>query len=127
MMLKRTIKQIAVKNGLKASFLAKPDMHKARSGMHFHISVLNSDHQNIFSRKKNNLLSHHLLKAISGLIVLLPSSMAVLAPNVNSFRRFKVGNHVPLEANWGINNRNVAIRIPCSDNENQRLEYCGRC
>ena len=123
MMLKRTIKQIAVKNGLKASFLAKPDMHKAGSGMHFHMSVFNQDHQNIFSRYNNNLLSHQLLKAISGLIVLLPSSMAVLAPNVNSFRRFKVGNHVPLEANWGVNNRNVAIRIPCSDNENQRLEY----
>ena len=30
---------------------------------------------------------------------------------------------MPLEANWGVNNRNVAIRIPRSDNENQRLEY----
>ena len=73
--------------------------------------------------KQNPLPSRQLLKAISGLIVLLPPSMAVLAPNVNSFRRFKAGNHVPLEANWGMNNRNVAIRIPCSDNENQRLEY----
>jgi gamma-glutamylputrescine synthase len=123
MMLKRTIKQVAVKYGLHASFLAKPDMHKAGSGMHFHMSMLNQDQQNIFSAKHNPLPSRQLLKAISGLIVLLPPSMAVLAPNVNSFRRFKAGNHVPLEANWGVNNRNVAIRIPCSDSENQRLEY----
>ncbi len=123
MMLKRTIKQVAVEHGLHASFLAKPDLNKAGSGMHFHMSLLNQDQQNIFSMKQNPLPSRQLLKAISGLIVLLPPSMAVLAPNVNSFRRFKAGNHVPLEANWGVNNRNVAIRIPRSDNENQRLEY----
>jgi len=123
MMLKRTIKQVAAKYELHASFLAKPDMHKAGSGMHFHMSILNQYKQNIFSQENHDLPSQQLLKAISGLILLLPSSMAVLAPNVNSFRRFKVGNHVPLEANWGVNNRNVAIRIPCSDTENQRLEY----
>lgn len=123
MMLKRTIKQVAVKYRLHASFLAKPDMHKAGSGMHFHMSILNQDQQNIFSAKNSSLPSLQLLKAISGLIALLPPSMAVLAPNVNSFRRFKAGNHVPLEASWGVNNRNVAIRIPCSDSENRRLEY----
>ena len=30
---------------------------------------------------------------------------------------------MPLEASWGINNRNAAIRLPCSDPENHRLEY----
>lgn len=123
MLLKRTIKQIALKHGLNASFLAKPDMHKAGSGMHFHMSLLNQNKQNIFSSEIKNLPSPQLLKAVSGLVLLLPSSMAILAPNINSFRRFKMGNHVPLEASWGVNNRNVAIRIPCSDRENQRLEY----
>ncbi|ENW21243.1 MULTISPECIES: glutamine synthetase family protein [Acinetobacter] len=123
MLLKRTVKQVALKHGLSASFLAKPDMHKAGSGMHFHMSILDQNQQNIFSTEVKDLLSPQLLKVISGLILLLPSSMAVNAPNVNSFRRFRIGNHVPLEANWGVNNRNVAIRIPCSDTANQRLEY----
>ena len=123
MLLKRTIKQVALKHGLNASFLAKPDMHKAGSGMHFHMSILDQNQQNIFSTEVKDLLSPQLLKVISGLVLLLPSSMAVIAPNVNSFRRFRIGNHVPLEANWGVNNRNVAIRIPCSDTANQRLEY----
>ena len=123
MLLKRTIKRVALKHGLNASFLAKPDMSKAGSGMHFHMSILNQHKQNIFSTGNKDLLSHQLLKVISGLVLLLPPSMAILAPNVNSFRRFKVGAHVPLEANWGMNNRNVAIRIPCSDSANQRLEY----
>ncbi|MWC18910.1 glutamine synthetase [Acinetobacter johnsonii] len=123
MLLKRTIKQVALKHGLSASFLAKPDMHKAGSGMHFHMSILDQNKQNVFSTETKDLLSPQLLKVISGLVLLLPSSMAVIAPNVNSFRRFRIGNHVPLEANWGVNNRNVAIRIPCSDTANQRLEY----
>lgn len=123
MLLKRTIKQVAMKHGLNASFLAKPDMYKAGSGMHFHMSLLDENKNNIFKTEVKDLLSIELLKVVSGLVLFLPSSMAIIAPNVNSFRRFKLGNHVPLEANWGVNNRNVAIRIPCSDSENQRLEY----
>lgn len=122
MLLKRTIKQIAHKHGFRANFLAKPDLLKAGSGMHFHMSLLDQDQNNIFSSRKDEL-SQDLLKVISGLLWLMPSSMAILAPNLNSFRRFKKGHHVPLEASWGLNNRNVAIRIPCSDQENQRLEY----
>lgn len=122
MLLKRSIKQIANKHGLRANFLAKPDMHKAGSGMHFHMSLLDQHQQNLFSSAQEKI-SDNLLKTVSGLLLLMPDSMAILAPNLNSFRRFKLGNHVPLEANWGLNNRNVAIRIPCSDQENQRLEY----
>jgi len=122
MLLKRTIKQISNKHGFRANFLAKPDLLKAGSGMHFHMSLLDQDQNNIFSSQHTEL-SVDLLNVISGLLSLMPSSMAILAPNLNSFRRFKMGYHVPLEANWGLNNRNVAIRIPCSDQENQRLEY----
>ncbi|ENX36534.1 hypothetical protein F889_00248 [Acinetobacter colistiniresistens] len=121
MLLKRTIKQIANKYDLRANFLAKPEIHKAGSGMHFHMSLLDQNHLNLFS--SNAEPSEALLKVISGLLLFMPDSMAILAPNLNSFRRFKFGHHVPLEANWGVNNRNVAIRIPCSDQDNQRLEY----
>jgi glutamine synthetase/gamma-glutamylputrescine synthase len=121
MLLKRTIKQIANKYGLRANFLAKPELHKAGSGMHFHMSLLDHNQLNLFSSDTEP--SETLLKVISGLLLFMPDSMAILAPNLNSFRRFKFGHHVPLEANWGVNNRNVAIRIPCSDQDNQRLEY----
>lgn len=104
--------------------MAKPNLAKAGSGMHFHMSMLNQYHENIFSSEvEKDKLSAKLLSAISGLIELMPASMAILAPNINSYRRFKIGHHVPLEANWDTNNRNVAIRIPCSDVQNQRLEY----
>lgn len=121
--LKRIIKKISKKHQFSATFLAKPEMYKSGSGMHFHMSVYDQNKNNIFSSNSPEKISEKLLKSISGMIMLLPDSMAILAPNMNSFRRFKIGQHVPMEANWGVNNRNVAIRIPCSDIDNQRLEY----
>ncbi len=87
--------------------MAKPNLAKAGSGMHFHMSMLNQYHQNIFSSEEKDELSAKLLSAISGLIELMPASMAILAPNINSYRRFKIGHHVPLEANWDTNNNRM--------------------
>ncbi len=36
------------------------------------------------------------------MIDLMPASMALLAPNVNSYRRFQPGMYVPTQASWGI-------------------------
>ncbi len=60
---------------------------------------------------------------LAGMIDLMPSSMALLAPNVNSYRRFQPGMYVPTQASWGHNNRTVALRIPCGDRHNHRVEY----
>ena len=57
------------------------------------------------------------------MIDLMPASMALLAPNVNSYRRFQPGMYVPTQASWGHNNRTVALRIPCGDRDNHRVEY----
>lgn len=62
-------------------------------------------------------------RAIAGVLDLLPASIALLAPNVNAFRRFQPGGYVPLLANWDFNNRTVAVRIACSDAYNCCLEY----
>ena len=57
------------------------------------------------------------------MITLMPASMALLAPNVNAYRRFQPGMYVPIQAAWGHNNRTVALRIPCGEPENHRVEY----
>ncbi|MEG2357281.1 glutamine synthetase family protein [Acinetobacter sp.] len=121
--MKRIVKQIAAMHGLSACFMAKPSMAAAGSGLHFHMSLLDHRQLNLFGIQNNDFPNSLMYRVIAGLIDLLPASMAVLAPNINSFRRFQFGQHVPLEASWGINNRNAAIRLPCSDPENHRLEY----
>ncbi|WP_228146132.1 glutamine synthetase family protein [Acinetobacter sp. ANC 4648] len=120
---KRIVKHIAIMNGLNASFMAKPNMLSAGSGLHFHMSLLNQLQHNIFGTDERKQPNQCMAQIIASLIQLMPAAMAILAPNINSFRRFQFAQHVPLEANWGINNRNVAIRLPCADQENYRLEY----
>ncbi len=120
--LKRLIRLVAENHGMNATFMAKPYEDFAGSGMHLHISLRD--------REGNNLLSDGgrgdsplMRRILAGMLDLMPASMAVLAPNVNAFRRFQPGMYVPTQANWGHNNRTVALRIPCSDSANHRVEY----
>lgn len=53
----------------------------------------------------------------------MAESTAIFAPNANSFRRLRPEMFAPVEPNWGVNHRNVAIRIPLSDEKNLRFEH----
>lgn len=120
--MKRLVRRVAEQHRLTTTFMAKPYEAWTGSGLHIHLSLWDA-------AGNNGLLdplgrpSPLMARAIAGVLDLLPESMALLAPNVNAFRRFQPGGYVPLRANWGVNNRTVAVRIPCSDAENYRLEY----
>ena len=120
--LKRLVRQVAENHGMTATFMAKPYEEYAGSGMHVHISMLDAADNNAFACDdgSNSLL---MKRALAGMIDLMPASMALLAPNVNAYRRFLPDAFVPLQASWGHNNRTVALRIPCGDIDNHRIEY----
>ena len=61
--------------------------------------------------------------AIGGLIALLPESLAIFAPNANSYRRFKAHSYAPIRANWAVNNRTVALRVPAGPPESRHVEH----
>ncbi len=121
-LLPRIVKGIAATHGLDATFMAKPYMNQSGSGMHIHASVYDESGNNIFSNG-DDAGSPSLHHAIGGLLATMPESMAILAPNVNSYRRFKPDTYVPINRTWGVNNRSVAIRIPGGDDANRRLEH----
>lgn len=120
--LKRLVRQVAENHGMNATFMAKPYEEYAGSGMHVHISVLDAAEHNAFATDGGDD-SPLLKRALAGMIDLMPASMALLAPNVNAYRRFLPDAFVPLQASWGHNNRTVALRIPCGEMENHRIEY----
>ena len=60
---------------------------------------------------------------IAGQLALMPASIAILAPGVNAFRRLRKNLTEPLFNSWGYNTRSAALRIPCSDDHNRRIEY----
>ena len=119
---KRAVKGVALRNGLEATFMAKPYAEMAGSGMHIHVSVVDDTGRNIFA--SDDTLGNDLLKqAAAGLIATMADGMAIFAPNANSYRRLKPEAYVPMNATWGYNNRGVAVRVPVSGPDDRRLEH----
>jgi glutamine synthetase len=123
-LLKRAIKAAASRHGLGATFMAKPFADTAGSGLHLHMSLLDSDGDNVFAgESEHGPFSDRLRHAVGGLGALMAESMAIFAPNGNSYRRHAPGNYVPATPSWGLNHRGVAMRIPLSGPSNTRIEH----
>jgi len=89
-----------------------------------HISLLDETGNNVFAAEDEALLGTPQMRhAVAGLLELMPASMALFAPNLNSFRRFQPGLYVPMAPTWGFDNRSVALRIPSGPNAARRIEH----
>jgi glutamine synthetase len=127
LMLKRLVKGVARRHGMGASFMAKPFADAAGCGLHVHVSLLDRDGRNLFTGRPGSSgeppIAASLRHAIGGLAATMAESMAIFAPNANSYRRLRPASFVPLAPNWGINHRRLALRIPLSDADNLRVEH----
>lgn len=119
---KRTIKQVARRHGLMATFMAKPYGHSAGSGMHVHSSILDRQGKNIFTNTPEQA-TPELYHAVGGIIRNMPDTMLTLAPHSNSYRRFSPGGHAPTYGDWGHDNRMAAVRVITSDPPASRIEH----
>ena len=121
---KRLIRSVARQHGYEASFMAKPLPRDNGNGLHVHMSLMDSAGVNAFASGEDSDQGNERLRhAVGGLLDSLPEAMALYAPNVNSFRRFKPGTFVPIGRTWGYNNRSVAVRIPDSEAAARRFEF----
>ena len=126
LMYKRLVKGVAAQHGMIASFMAKPFAEQAGNGMHLHVSMADRSGANAFASEDPEgapLLRH----AIGGMKELLGESMAIFAPNANSFRRFKANSYAPVAPTWGVNNRTVSLRVPAGSPASRHVEHriCG--
>ncbi len=123
-LLKRAVKAAARKNGLAATFMAKPFSEFSGNGLHMHISLLDDAGNNVFAgESKDGDFSDTLRHAIGGMGKAMPESMAIFAPNANSYRRYAPNAYVPATPNWGPNHRDLSMRIPVSSQKNRRIEH----
>jgi glutamine synthetase len=120
---KRIIREAALNHQIFATFMAKPMRDEPGSAMHVHQSVVEiATGRNIFSNK-DGLESDRFRHYIGGCQHYLPQAMPLIAPYVNSFRRFRdEESSAPTNFAWGYDNRATGIRIPNSSPENRRLE-----
>jgi len=119
---KRLIREAALRHDCHATFMAKPIEGEPGSAMHVHHSVTDiATGQNIFSAADGSETAEF-LHFISGMQRHMPSVIALLAPYVNSYRRYVPDFAAPINLEWGRDNRTTGIRIPISDPESRRVE-----
>lgn len=119
---KRIVRQVALKHGVYATFMAKPMEHQPGSAMHLHISANDKKTgKNLFGRAPGGLTSefNHF---VGGLQSLLPEVAPLFAPNVNSFRRMRPSHSAPINLQWGYDNRSCGLRVPITDAPSTRIE-----
>lgn len=125
MTFKLTVKTIAKRHGLFASFMPKPKYGMNGSGMHINMS-LEKDGNNIFFDKEDKMqLSKEAYYFIGGIMQHMKGMTAITNPLVNSYKRLIPGYEAPIYIAWSATNRSPLIRIPASREEGTRVEL--RC
>lgn len=119
---KMLTKGLAHKHKMVATFMAKPFLDDAGTGMHMHFSVLDRDGANVFD-DGGDLGSETLRHAVGGCLASMADSTLIFAPHENSYHRLVSGSHAPTGICWGYENRTAAIRIPDGPGAARRIEH----
>lgn len=120
---KRLIRATARRFGMDACFMAKPFGQKSGSGMHLHLSLADAQGRNLFADPSADTLSPLMLHAIGGIRAAMAETMLIMAPFLNSWRRFANVVYSPANNSWGLEDRNVALRIPDSPPQTRHFEH----
>ena len=119
---KRLIREAALRHDCFATFMAKPIEGEPGSAMHMHHSVIEAaTGLNIFADAEG-AETPAFRHFIAGLQTHLPAVIAVLAPYVNSYRRYVRDFAAPINTEWGRDNRTTGLRVPLSDATARRVE-----
>jgi glutamine synthetase len=103
---KNGAKEIAAQHGQAITFMAKYDAREGNS-CHLHLSLADAESgANVFA-DDDATFDAFLAGAIAGLKELT----LLLAPNINSYKRFAAGSFAPTAVAWGNDNRTCAFRV----------------
>jgi len=122
MTFKLTVKTIAQRNGLHATFMPKPIFGIAGSGMHLNMSLFR-DGKNAFDDPTDELgLSQTAYQFIAGLMAHVKGICALSNPLINSYKRLVPGYEAPCYMAWSAQNRSALVRIPTARGSGTRVE-----
>jgi len=120
---KRIVRQVALKHGVYATFMAKPMENQPGSAMHLHVSLVDAKKgANLFGAEEGDGNTDMFRHFVGGLQKYLGEVTPLFAPNVNSFRRMLPDFSAPINLQWGYDNRSCGLRVPISHVTNRRIE-----
>ena len=110
------VKEIALKNGVYATFMPKPIQGVNGSGMHTHMSLFSnktgSERNVFFDPKDKTHLSITGKRFIAGLLKHAPEMTLVTNQWVNSYKRLVPGYEAPVYLSWAVRSRSDLVRVP---------------
>ncbi len=106
------MKEVALEQGVYASFMPKPFTQHAGSGMHTHLSLFEGDRNAFHEAGAPYQLSKIGRSFIAGLLRHAAEITAVTNQWVNSYKRLSGGGEAPSYICWGHNNRSALVRVP---------------
>ncbi|MGA1023433.1 MAG: glutamine synthetase family protein [Aquiluna sp.] len=126
MTFKTVVKEVAIEQGVYATFMPKPFTDQPGSGMHTHFSLFEGDKNAFFDASAEYHLSNTARKFMAGVLKHAPEITLVTNQFVNSYKRLWGGGEAPSYVSWGHNNRSALIRVPLHKPEkaqSTRIEY----
>jgi glutamine synthetase len=126
MTFKTVVKEVAIEQGVYATFMPKPFTNHPGSGMHTHFSLFQGDKNAFFDASAKYHLSNTARQFMAGILRHAPEITLVTNQFVNSYKRLWGGGEAPSYVSWAHNNRSALIRIPLHKPEkaqSTRIEY----
>jgi glutamine synthetase len=122
-MLKAAVKEIAVREGLLATFMGRPFTDQGGSGFHLHLSLTDADGHNAFADEDGpESLSRLAASFVAGVLEHAHGLQALLGPTINAYKRILPDSLAPTHANWGHDNRTAFCRVPRERGARSRIE-----
>ncbi|WP_246351546.1 glutamine synthetase family protein [Nocardia barduliensis] len=103
-------KEIAAQEGRSLTFMAKYNEREGNS-CHIHLSLRGDAGEPVFAGDGADGMSALMRHFIAGQLDCLREFTYLLAPNINSYKRFVAGSFAPTAIAWGRDNRTCAIRV----------------
>ncbi|MCZ6708442.1 MAG: glutamine synthetase family protein [Chloroflexi bacterium] len=120
------VKEVAMRNGVYASFMPKPLDAENGSGMHVNQSLFKGDENAFYDPASPEHLSATAGHYVAGLLRHAADFTLVTNQWVNSYKRLQPGYEAPVYVTWAYRNRSDLIRIPArkpNRPESTRIEY----
>jgi glutamine synthetase len=112
MTFRTVIREVALSQGVWASFMPKPFTTHPGSGMHTHVSLFEGDANAFYEAGSEYQLSKTGRQFIAGILQHAPELSVVTNQWVNSYKRLMFGGEAPSYICWGHNNRSAMVRVP---------------
>ena len=121
---KNGLKELAHRNGLVASFMAKPFAGMSGSGGHLHISLAErgSGQNSFFEAGVEHGVSALARSFTEGILAHAPAIMPLINPTPNCYHRVKPYTFAPSNVSWGFQDRSAMVRIKAGGAEDTHLE-----